>query len=500
MIMEFYGLGQDAFSLSPDLDFLFLSNSHEEAVAHLVYGLEQNEDIILLCGDIGTGKTLALHRLVDQVSKSFIPVLITVTTLDYDQFLRLFLMKLGVEVEGHSGAADLVFELEQQLVRIRQEGRKVLLVVDEGQNLGIDYLESVRLLMNLGQPGGQSLQMVLAGQLGLKSKLNSPQMRQLKQRIRVDYQLEYMTREELGGYVEHRLLVAGRRDPLFTSGALDKIHAISLGVPRIVNYLASKALLSGFVEEAKQIKASHVEDSAPGVPTAGDAEFSEPVKVMEEVAVEVKVPPSPPAEHLGVEQRKTYAHRADNGRRGRFVLIAVFVVVAAVFVYYMRPQWSGYFDQLTEKIGGGESEVAEDQTPRLTGEPQNGGVKVADGKQLETTDVDVPDQQANPASDPVVSKTVAPALEASAADVQAPNDFVVHVASFKAPDRAENFRRRMAELGFSADVRTVTNESGTLWNRVFLGPFSSRDSARVYAENLRSDGTINYYQVVKQGS
>jgi len=271
MIQEFYGLEQEAFSLSPDLEFLYLSRSHEEAVAHLAYGLEQNEDIILICGDIGTGKTLALHRLVEQVSRSFVPVMITVTTLDFEQLLRLVLMKLGVEIGGTAGTAELIFRFENTIVDARKAGKKVLLIIDEGQNLPLEALESIRLLMNLGQPGGQALQLVLAGQLGLRAHLEDPRMRQLRQRIRVDYQLEFLSREELEGYVAHRLAVAGRSEPLFRKDALDKIHRLSKGVPRVVNHLASKALLAGYVEESSRISAKHVEDVVAGVPEDEDA-------------------------------------------------------------------------------------------------------------------------------------------------------------------------------------------------------------------------------------
>ena len=105
MIQEFYGLDLDAFSLSPDLDFLFLSHVHEEAVAHLLYGLEQNEDIILIVGDIGTGKTLTMHRLITQISSAFIPVSINVTTMDFEQLLRLALLKIGCDAKSDASLA-----------------------------------------------------------------------------------------------------------------------------------------------------------------------------------------------------------------------------------------------------------------------------------------------------------------------------------------------------------------------------------------------------------
>jgi len=363
MIHEFYGLELDPFSLSPDLEFLFLSEAHEEAVAHLLFGLEQNEGFILIVGDIGTGKTLALHRLITQVSKAFIPISINVTTIDFEQILRLVLLKLDIDPQADAPLASLIDDFEKILIKTRNQGKKVLLIVDEAQNLSVEVLEAIRLLMNLAQPGSQVLQLVLAGQLGLRTKMDLPEMRQLRQRIRVDYQFGFLNRQEVEDYVLHRLKTSGRTDPLFDKRALDRIFSFSHGVPRIVNILANKALLAGYVEESKMISGRHLDDieldglfdmpqpvtsdkpqpvtsdkpqpvtsdkpqpdtSSSEVPTSKPAETGpEP----EEIPIPVQKPPRP--DSSGSYRTKTASPRG-GGRWfiGAFVLLGIIAAVAS---------------------------------------------------------------------------------------------------------------------------------------------------------------------------
>jgi len=361
MIQEFYGLELDAFSLSPDLDFLFLSHVHEEAVAHLIYGLENNEDIILIVGDIGTGKTLALHRLITQVSNAFIPVSINVTTIDFEQFLTLVLLKLGHDPQAGASLASLIDAFEKALISIRNKGRKVLLVVDEAQNLSLESLEAIRLLMNLAQPGGQALQLVLAGQLGLRSNLDSSGMRQLRQRIRVDYQLGFLNREEIEDYIVHRLKTSGRTDPLFDKKALDRIYSLSRGVPRVVNILASKALLAGYVENAQKISGRHLDEieaedlldtpepnpAIPEVPLSKPAETSpepeviplraqraKPVEPSPEPEVNpVPAPENPNPEPIRSDGYETKSSQGKGNKRGLiWTIFLLAVIVAAVSI------------------------------------------------------------------------------------------------------------------------------------------------------------------------
>jgi len=259
MFRSHFGLKADPFALSPNLKFLYMSKALEETMAHLAYGLEEGEDYILITGAIGTGKTLALHNLMAQISSTFRTVLINVTQLDFRELMKLICSDLKLEIPTRADKADLLAALKAYLQQIRQAGDKLLLIIDEAQNLSVDTLEGVRLLTNLAQPGGQCLQIVLAGQPGLEIKIKQPNLAQLRQRIRIHYCLETLDRQEVESYVTHRLLVAGCQQPLFRPGALDRIYRASGGVPRLVNILGSRALLAAFVDDAKIVEGRHVE-------------------------------------------------------------------------------------------------------------------------------------------------------------------------------------------------------------------------------------------------
>ncbi len=259
MFREHFGLRADPFSLSPNLKFLYMSKALEETMAHLAYGLEQGEDYILITGAIGTGKTLALHNLMAQVSATFQTALINVTQLDYRELLKMIVREVGLTAPVAADRADLLASFKSYLLKIRLEGRKLLLIIDEAQNLTPETLEGVRLLTNLAQPGEQCLQIVLAGQPGLEQKIRRPDLAQLRQRIRIHYCLETLDRQELEKYVLHRLRIAGCDQQLFKSNALDRIFQASGGVPRLVNILGSRALLSAYVSDSKIVEAKHVE-------------------------------------------------------------------------------------------------------------------------------------------------------------------------------------------------------------------------------------------------
>jgi len=268
MYREHFGLSTDPFTLSPNLKFIFMSRAHEETMAHLAYGLEQGEDFILITGEIGTGKTLALHNLISQLSKSLRVVFIGVTQLNFRELVKFVLKETGSTVDATADIADLLVAFKQYLVAERDEGRRVLLIIDEAQNLAVEVLEGLRMLANLAQPGEQALQIVFSGQLKLGQTIDCPELIQLRQRIRVRYRLETLDRAELEAYVNHRLKVAGRSEPLLKPKALDLIYEASGGVPRLVNHLVSKALLAAFVDGATMVERKHVDTSDLPVPQA----------------------------------------------------------------------------------------------------------------------------------------------------------------------------------------------------------------------------------------
>ncbi len=314
MYQEHFGLYMSPFALSPQTRFVYQSRAFEETMAHLVYGLEGGEDIILITGAVGTGKTLALHHLVKHVSDVYVPVLINVTQVDFTGLLKMVLAELGVESSVGADRADLLLRLKVELEKIRGQGKRLLVLIDEAQNLDADTLEGVRLLTNLGPVDEQVLQVVLSGQPGLRRRLAESGLIQLQQRIRVHYHLEPLDAEETAAYLEHRCRVAGAERPLFEREAARLIHRLTGGIPRLINILADKALLAAYVDGAERVRAGHVpaDEPLPRTPEALDSEAARAAEGSEVVTVTPPAPP-PTLEESGtpLEQERAAAQASD---------------------------------------------------------------------------------------------------------------------------------------------------------------------------------------------
>lgn len=505
MYRKFYELHSDPFCLDPDLDFLFLSRAHEEAVSHIAYGLEQDETVILITGDIGTGKTLALHRVVGQLSAAFIPVVIGVTTIDFVQFMRLVMFKLGDDSPPQE-ISGLLNEFERKLITARKAGRKVLLIVDEAQNCETMLLESIRLLLNVAQPGGQVLQFVLVGQIGLEEKLAQPELRQFRQRIRVAYRLECLNRSEVEAYIVHRLHVAGRESPLFEPAALDRIFALSGGVPRLVNQYASRALLTGFVENARKIKSEHVDEECVEVAFAPPAAAAPEHDTALIEAARENSRGSGPAIGSGVANPGQGRPRQRGGR----YLVAAIIVLAVVAAGATFKDWAPKLGVLPAAPGSGPA--AGTPPIRTAPAPEWTETTLAEAEP-DTAAASVPDSAAMIASIPSDSMAtivgdltpVAPppaaipapvtvAAEGGAevvrAEVPAPTS--VHVFSFVTPERAESSRAKFAGMGVPAFVTQEKGAGERLWYRVYIGPFENRAKAQASVDSLHASGDIEY--------
>lgn len=487
MYKAYYGLERDPFSLDPDLDFLFLSKAHEEAIAHLAFGLEQNEDIILLSGDIGTGKTMALHRLLQLRSGTFVPVLISVTALDFEQLLRMILHKLSPGGELPTGVADLLHRLETILVELRGRGKKVLLVVDEAQNFPVEVLESIRMLLNLARPGGQVLHLVLVGQLGLEEKLNLPELRQFRQRIRVAYRFDYLNAQETAAYVEHRLEVAGGSRKIFKPDALTRIFELSGGVPRLVNHYAGKAMLEGFVTEARTLSRHHVVDEeAVPKPVSPTPPAPEPQEMVVAVAV-----PKPAAVATEQEFGRRAAGRRGTGRRVVLAAVVVLVlIVSAVSTHqYWKPIFEGNPVPAQIPIVPQQRSVVATPPAAVADVPETKGSVPGGELALEVQEAD---------SLGVDAASASPTLAVIPADsaVAGPS-YSVHVSSFATEDRAEALAERLRARELSTFVCRITLDEGRVWYRVYVGPFEEEREARVVASDLRKTGIVQYFALTR---
>jgi general secretion pathway protein A len=276
MYVQFYGLTEKPFALVPDPRYLYLGTSHREALAHLVYGIEQGEGFIEVIGQVGTGKTTLCRTLLNQIGANVDLAYIFNPSASEVELLIAINREFGIPTQARS-RAELLDELNRFLLERRAAGRRAVLVIDEAQNLDPDVLEQVRLLSNLETEREKLIQIVLIGQPELDQHLARADLRQLRQRITVRWNLNPFGADETGAYLAHRLRIAGAKETgLFSSDAVRAIHRASKGVPRVINAIADRALLAGYSEGRKRIERSDVRRAVrelPGAEFGGIAAF-----------------------------------------------------------------------------------------------------------------------------------------------------------------------------------------------------------------------------------
>jgi general secretion pathway protein A len=251
--LEYYGLSEPPFTITPNPRFLFFSGKHREAFNHLLYGIRERKGFVQLTGEVGAGKTTLCRALLEQLGDNYSTALILNPVLDADMLVKAVAMEFGLEVKGMD-RLEMVSIINDFLLRQMADNRETVLIIDEAQDLTNELLEQVRLLSNLETDDRKLLQIVLMGQPELRDRLNDHSLRQLRQRITVRYHLRPLKRAEVAQYVQHRLQVSGAQGaPYFTLPALWRIYHYSQGVPRLVNAVCDKALLAGFVEQRHRI-------------------------------------------------------------------------------------------------------------------------------------------------------------------------------------------------------------------------------------------------------
>ena len=233
---KFYGFSEDPFDISSrTLKFFFPAESHNEALASLLYGINRKKGFILILGEDGIGKTTLIHHLINQLDEKVKTLLFPHSNLPFHQILKEMLLKLNLPL-GSETKGSMIHEFYHHLIRCMERGETVTVIIDEAENIGLDVIEEVRLLANLETSTTKLLQIVLVGQPALGEKLRSDIIRQIKQRIVISYRINPLTEEESMRYIDHRLKIVGSGcSEVFTDGALSLICRHAKGIPLALN-------------------------------------------------------------------------------------------------------------------------------------------------------------------------------------------------------------------------------------------------------------------------
>ena len=263
MYLDHFQLKETPFSISPDPRYLYLSDQHREALAHLVFGVERDGGFILLTGEVGTGKTTICRCLLDQLPEQCDVALVLNPRLTVRELLSTICDEFGIRYpKANQSIKTFIDLLNGYLLDSHARGRKAVLIIDEAQNLSPAVLEQIRLLTNLETTKRKLLQVILLGQPELREMLGRPELRQLSQRIIARYHLGPLTRADVDAYVNHRLAVAGAREPLFSPAAVNRLFVLSRGIPRLINIIADRAMLGAYAEGERFVTPSIVKRAA----------------------------------------------------------------------------------------------------------------------------------------------------------------------------------------------------------------------------------------------
>ena len=283
MYPEYFGLKEASFSITPDPQYLYLSDQHREALAHLLFGTGDSGGFVQLTGEVGTGKTTVCRAFLEQLPEHVDVALILNPALTVSELLRAICKEFHIEVPDEENSTKvLVDRLNEYLLTAHAKGRRPVLMIDEAQNLKPEVLEQIRLLTNLETAKHKLLQIFLVGQPELRELLDQKGLRQLAQRITARYHLQPLGPKETEDYIQHRIAVAGVKQRLFTPGAVKRIYRITGGVPRLINILCDRSLLGAYATDSRIVDSAIVGRAAHEFrgqqPPSGWARWRQPLQ------------------------------------------------------------------------------------------------------------------------------------------------------------------------------------------------------------------------------
>lgn len=261
MYLQFYGLQDIPFSLTPDPRFLYFTASHREVMANLHYGIQHGKGLIVVTGEVGTGKTTMLRAMLSRLDRSVLTSNIFNPGLTVSEFYEH--LAADFDLGAYTSKSDLLMKLGRMLMMRHSRGLRTVVILDEAHGLSRELMEEVRLLLNFETYTEKQLQIILVGQPELRASLNRPELRQLKQRISLRCEIKPLKADEVSAYIRTRLKVAGATKlDLFTANAIALIYRASEGIPRLINNICDNALLTGFATNAKLISSQIIAEVA----------------------------------------------------------------------------------------------------------------------------------------------------------------------------------------------------------------------------------------------
>jgi general secretion pathway protein A len=349
MYTDYFGFREKPFSVTPDPRFFYTNPSYQEAYASLLYGIHERRGFIVLTGEIGTGKTTLLRRLMENIEPNVHFVFFYNTTLTFEEFLDFTCEELGLKLK-QAGRLQKIQALNRFLIDQLARGGTVVLLIDEAQNLGEQVLENLRLLSNLETATEKLLQVVLVGQPELETKLGQPGLRQLKQRIAIQCRLERLDDTEVGPFINYRLDAVGyKRYQLFTPDAVQEIAYCSKGFPRLINILCDNALLIAYATSKKRITTDIIREAAADLRLELQRDYPIITENHRRSSRELRRRINPSSPH---SERTTYHSKPPAGsRRGlRIGITMCFLGVGGMGFYVWRINTS-HLDDLGSRLG-----------------------------------------------------------------------------------------------------------------------------------------------------
>ncbi len=531
MYSEFYGFSAQPFNVTPDPEFLFFTESHREALTAMKYGVVERKGFILVSGEVGTGKTTLIHQLLQDLGKGVKVVFISQTkSITFEQLLREILLQLGLPA-GYQDKTFLVHQLNLYLMEKLSREENLAIIIDEAQHLDFNTLEELRLLSNLETASSKLLQIVLVGQPELEEKLNSWDVRQLKQRIVIQRRILPLRDEDSRRYIEHRLkMVGSSTSQVFTPDALSMICSYGKGIPRVINVLCDNAFLIGCARAKKKIDSLIVQE------VVANREDSSPQKPLERKVGHKRRLPLKSQKFKGVVSKISY------------IAGVLLVIVLTVFVgrEFMRKIPEGVplapppqLAPQDQKITVPPAEIQSSETPSAAPAPsveekqkapdspspsdvpaaipappkpevRTNIVTVEEGGFLSalsqryynrsnTTLVDYilkwNPEIINPDMVLKNQKIKIPEITEESLIIPEPDgNCKVHVATFLQPQSAKPYENEPVLKGKKIEVIPHQFPDGKIWYRVMAGKFASREEGLRAVQALRGKGLLPYFK------